>query len=252
MRFFLLFCVGVWTFLPAFSQAVPSNVYAYSPSPGKQAGYQEQTLLEGTTRDFSHFIVQAITIGTDQPAQSTQQFDEEVVLLIRAGELTLTLGNKHKTLGPGSLVLIMPGDDYRVDNQATQPLTYYQMRYTSNEMPDLDLYRLLGGSFWVDWQDIASNTDSKGSNRRLVPYPTVMSNRIAMQLTTVNPGLGKEPPQTHRSAELLLVLDHPVEAHLGGTMKKAQAGDLIFIESEIARAIYPGSAQGCTYLSFQF
>ncbi|WP_332369137.1 hypothetical protein [Spirosoma telluris] len=146
MRSFLLFWVILLASLPAFPQSVLSTVYSYTHLPAvTHPGYEEQTLAEGTTRDFSHVIVQAITIGANQPTQPTQQLDEEAILIIKTGELTLTLGSKHKTLGPGSVVIIMPGDDYQIENKVTQSLTYYQIRYTSNEMPDLDLYQLVGG-----------------------------------------------------------------------------------------------------------
>lgn len=253
MRSFLLFWIVVLATLPAFSQVIESSVYPWNHSPVvKQAGYEERTLLEGATRDFSHLIIQAITLLGNQPAQPTQQLDEEALLLIKAGELTLTLGGKRKILGPGSVVLIMPGDDYRLENKATQPLAYYLMRYTSNEMPDLDLYRLAGGSFWVDGQGVPSTANQQGGTRRLFTGATVMSSRLAMQLTTLDAGLRSYPPHTHRAAEILIILDHPVEVRIEGKLKRAQVGDLIFVESDVSHAIHPVGMEGSTCLAIQF
>ncbi|QMW02948.1 cupin domain-containing protein [Spirosoma foliorum] len=249
MRFFLIFWVSVLAYFPAFSQASVSNVYSHTPLP---TDYQEKTLFEGTTRDYSHFLIQSITIGPNQPAQAVQQLDEEVLLLVKSGELTLSLGDKHKALKPGNLAIVMPGDEYRVENKTAQPLTYYELRYTSNEVPDLDLYRLVGGSFWVDWQGVATTPTTEGSKQQLVPYPTIMSSRVAMQLTTLKSGLENPPVHKHRAAEVILILKNPVQMHIAGREKEVQAGDLIFIDSEVPHSIRPDSPTGSTYLSLQF
>ncbi|ADB41148.1 hypothetical protein [Spirosoma linguale] len=253
MKSFLLFWVFMLFARQAFPQAVLSTVFSYSHSAvSVQTGHEERTLAEGTTRDFPHFLIQAITLEANQPTQPVQQLDEEVILLVRSGELTLMLGGKHKTLVPGSVVMVMPGDDYRVENKASQPLTYYLIRYTSNEMPDLDLYRLLGGSFWADWREIAPTTNQQGSSRKLSPYPTIMSDRVAMEFVSINAGMAGQPVHRHRAAELLLILDHPVQVPIDGAQKEAQVGDLIFIESDVEHGINPARPEGCSYVSVVF
>ncbi|SOD87990.1 cupin domain-containing protein [Spirosoma fluviale] len=253
MKPFLLLWIIVLAPGLAFPQVILSNVYSFShSSTPPQTGYEERTLAEGNTRDFSHFIIQAITLEANRPAQPIQQLDEEAILLVKSGELTLTLEKKRKTLLPGSVSMIMPGDEYQIANKAAQPLTYYQIRYTSNEMPDLDLYRLLGESLWVDWQETAATTDQRGSSRSVSPYPTIMSSRVAIEMTTLNAGRAEQPVHTHRAAELLLILDHPVQVRMDGTSKEARAGDLIFIESEVAHGISPLHGEDCTYVSVQF
>ncbi|GAB4021189.1 hypothetical protein GCM10028808_65270 [Spirosoma migulaei] len=253
MRYFLLFWAIGWAFFPAFSQAITSDVYSYTQLPViNYTGYEERTLLEGATRDFSHLLVQAMTLQANQPGQPTQQLEEEAVLIIKAGELTLTLGGKRKTLGPGSVVVIMPGDDYLIENKAAQSLTYYFIRYTSNEVPDLDIFQLMGHSYWIDWQQVAFTDDKHGRDRRMVPCFSVMSSRFALQVTTLNPGSERYPPHTHRAAELSLILDHPVQVEIDGKMKRAQVGDLIFVESDISHSIQNSSQEGSTFFSLQF
>ncbi|MVM33667.1 cupin domain-containing protein [Spirosoma sp. HMF4905] len=253
MRIFLLCWAVVLTSFPVFSQPIKSNVYSAAQSPiFNQSGYEERTLLEGSTRDFSHLIVQVITVLANQPDRLTQQLDEEAVLIIKAGELTLTLGEKRKTLRPGSAVMIMPGDEYQIENKAAQPLTYYFIRYTSNEVPDLDLYRLMGNSFWVDWREVPSVSDNHRESRRLLAPATIMSSRIVMQVTKLDPGSRSDAPHSHRAAELLLILGNPVQVNLDGTLKVAKAGDVVFVESDVYHAIQNSNQEGSTYLSFQF
>ncbi|GAB2540572.1 hypothetical protein GCM10027085_34210 [Spirosoma aerophilum] len=233
--------------LPAFSQLVTSGVYAYKPaSVLNSTNYEERLILEGTTRDYSHLLVQLITVPANKPSQPSQQIEEEALLFVKEGELTLTLGSKRTTLKPGSLVMIMPGDDFQVDNKNAQPLVYYQIRYTSNEMPDLDLYRLLGGSFWIDRQTLMA------TQQRTVNYGTLMSSRVAMNITTIEPDLTGPPPHTHRAAEIVIVLDKPVQATVGGQPIKASDGSIIFVDSETPHSISTNIQTGSTCFTFQF
>lgn len=253
MKPFLLFWGIIWISIQGYSQNITSTVFTSAQLPvTSQSGYEERTLSEGTTRDYSHVLLQAITVLANQPEQPIQQVDEESVLIVKTGRLTLSLGEKRKTLRSGSVVVIMPGDAYRVDNKSDQPLVYYLMRYTSNEMPDLDLDRLKGHSFWVDWDDVRATETARGSVQQAVNYPTIMSNRLAMQVTSLNPGLSDHAEPTHRAAELLLVLDHPVQMTIEGTTKEVQVGDLVFVESDIAHRIDNNNQQRSTYLSIQF
>ncbi|MDB5240327.1 MAG: cupin, partial [Spirosoma sp.] len=178
--------------------------------------------------------------------------EEEALLIIKTGQLTLTIGNKTKTLGPGSIVFIMPGDNYRLENKTSDPLTYYSMRLTSNQMPDLDLYALVGGSFWVDWNEVPYTPHDKGGIRRMFDTGTVMTKRFEMHVTTLNAGLWSHPPHQHRAAEILIMVDNTAEEQIEGEMHSANVGDVIFLESNVSHAIKNTSQATCTYFAFQF
>ena len=253
MKVFACFWLMVFAIVPALSQSIASNVYAWNQAPVvKHAGYEERTILSGTSRDFSQLSVHAITLFANQPVHHAQKLDEEQLIIIKEGDLTVRLGQKTKTLGPGSVVLIMPSDLHQFANKSTKPVTYYVMRYTSNEVPDLDLDRLAGGSFWVDWKDIPFKTHDKGGIRRMFDCATVMAKRFEMHVTTLNAGLWSHPPHTHRAAEILLMVDSTAQESIDGVLQPAGAGDLIFLESNVPHGIQNTSRGPCTYFAFQF
>lgn len=218
----------------------------------KHAGYTERILLEGTTRDFASFSVRAITQFANQPAQPTQQLDEEVILIVKEGELTLTLNTKTKVLGPGSIVVVMPSDSYRLENKAPKPLTYYLTRYTSNEVPDLDLYRLAGGSFWMDWKEFASRAENKNDMHQELEYGTIMVKRLEIALTTLVPGMMGHPPHTQRSAELVCLIDNGAQVDINGIQHSANEGDVFFLESKQPPTIQNNGSKSCRYVTILF
>ncbi|QJW92018.1 cupin domain-containing protein [Spirosoma taeanense] len=253
MRSFLLFCVLVLAAPSAFSQAVASNVYSWPLSPVvRHPTYEERTFLSGITRDFSNLTVQAITLFANQPAHPAQELDEEVLLIIKAGELTLTIGEKRTQLGPGSIVLLMPGDAHRLENKSSQPLTYYQIRYMSNEMPDLDLYRLMGTSFWVDRKEMGRITPDNEGNRPIIDTGTIMAKRLTAHVTTLSPGSKAYSPHRHRAAEIVIVVEGAVQERIDETQQGVLAGDVIFLEPNTLHSLQKNSQEQCTYFVLQF
>ncbi|GAB3337417.1 hypothetical protein GCM10027299_48500 [Larkinella ripae] len=253
MKVFLLLSLLGCIFQPTHAQTIPSSVYSWKQSPVVQkTGYEERVILEGTTRDFNDFSVRGITVFPGQPTPAVQTLDDEMMLIVKEGDLTVTLETKTTTLGPGSVVLVLPGDAHRIANKSPKPVTFYQMRYTSKEVPDLDLTRMAGQSFWIDWKTVPYKPHDKGGIRRLFDQSTVMCKRFEMHVTTLNPGLWSHPPHTHRAAEILLLIEHSAQESIDGVLKPAEVGDVIFLESNISHGIQNTGKNSCTYFAFQF
>lgn len=250
--FLLLILLGVFI-QSASAQTIPSGIYSWNKSPVvKHTGYEERTLVEGTTRDFNDFSVRAMTAFPHQPTPAVQILDDEIMIIVKEGDLTVSLGTKTNTLGPGSIVLIFPGDAHRIENKSPKPVTYYLMRYTSKEVPDLDLTRMAGQSFWVDWKQVPYKPHDKGGIRRIFDQSTVMCKRFEMHVTTLNPGLWSHPPHTHRAAEILLLIENTAQESIDGVLHPAEVGDVIFLESNAPHGIQNTGAKPCTYFAFQF
>ena len=253
VKFILFFWLFAFVVLPAVAQTIPSSISSWNQSPAvRHAGFEERIMLAGITRDFASFYVQAITQFASQPAQLAQQLDEEVIVLVKEGELTLTLNQKKTVLEPGSIVVVMPGDVYRLENKAAQPLTYYLVRYVSNEMPDLDLYRLAGGSFWVNEKETTFQENEQGGIRRLFDGGTVMCRRVDIHMTTLNPGRQDHPPHSHRAAELILQVSNNAQGSIDEVRHPVSEGDVVFLDSGTPHAIQNTSQKSCRYLRIQF
>ncbi|GAB4018133.1 cupin domain-containing protein [Spirosoma koreense] len=253
MNRFFLFGLLMLVGFRGFPQTIASTVYSWSQASAvSYPDHTERTLLNGVTRDFANLNVRGITLLANQPSQPSQTLDEETLLIIREGELTVTLGGKTRTLGPNSIVLVMPGDLHRFENKSTRPVLYYEIRYTSNEMPDLDLDRMAGESFWIDWNDVPFQPHDKGGIRRMFDRATVMTKRFEMHVTTLRPGLLSHPPHTHRAAEMLILVDSSAQIIIGGALHPAGAGDLVFLESDVAHGLHNTGSAPCTYFAFQF
>ncbi|WP_240543443.1 cupin domain-containing protein [Spirosoma foliorum] len=235
------------------AQSLESKTYVWAEAPvTKKANSEQRAILEGTTTDFRHLEVHATTLLPHQAPHPAHKHDDEELIIIKEGKLTVTIEGKTKTLGVGSVALMMPGDEHGFENKEDTPATYYVMRYESKEPKDLDRGRKAGGSFMIDWNDVPFQPHDKGGIRRMFDRATAMTKRFEMHVTTLNQGLWSHPPHTHRAAEFLLMVDKSSQESINGKLYPATVGDLIFLESNVPHALQNTSQGSCTYFAFQF
>ena len=86
-----------------------------------------------------------------------QKNDEELII-VREGKLTVTINKKTKTIGAGSILLIMPGDEQVMNNLDTSDVSYYVFIYHSKLPQDSVRADTSGGSLILDWKDTAFKT----------------------------------------------------------------------------------------------
>lgn len=250
---FLAAAVTTGTAMAQPADSVKSAVYGWAAAPVvTKAASEQRILLKGSTVDLRHLQVHTTTLAAHQAPHPAHKHSDEELVIIKTGELTITIEGKTRTLGAGSIAMMMPGDEHGFENKGDSPATYYVMRYESKAPADRERGLKAGGSFWVDWKEIAFQPHDKGGIRRLFDRPTALIKRFEMHATTLNPGLWSHPPHTHRAAEILLMIEESAQESINGRLQPATVGDLIFLESNVPHAIQNTSRRPCTYLAFQF
>ena len=238
---------------PLMAQPIDSKAYVWNDAPvTKKSNVEQRVLLNGTTTDFSQFKLHATTLPARQAPHPAHKHDDEELIIIKEGELTVTIAGKTKTLGAGSVALMMPGDEHGFENKSDAPATYYVLRYTSKEPVNPERGQKAGGSFMIDWKDVAFQPHQKGGVRRMFDRATAMTKRFEMHVTTLNEGLWSHPPHTHRAAEILLMVDKSSQETIDGKLYQATVGDVIYLESNVPHALQNTSKGTCTYFAFQF
>ncbi len=238
---------------PLLAQTIESKSYAGKDAPmTKKANSEQRVILDGSTTDFSQFKLHATTLPAHQAPHPAHKHDDEELIIIKEGELTVTIAGKTKTLGAGSVALMMPGDEHGFENKSDASTTYYVLRYTSKEPVNLERGQKAGGSFMIDWKDVAFTPHDKGGIRRMFDRATAMTKRFEMHVTTLNEGLWSHAPHTHRAAEILLMVDKESKESVGGKMYQASVGDVIYLESNVPHALQNTSKGSCMYFAFQF
>ena len=178
--------------------------------------------------------------------------DTEQLILVKTGELTVTLGEEVHTIGPGSVALILPEDMHMLVNTADLPVTYYTLSYQSKAPTDLERGKAAGASFVIDFEDLKFEPHGRGGLRNYFNRATAMTENFEMHVTTLNEDITSHPPHTHTSEEIILMIDGEAEELINGAPHALATGDLVFLDSMVPHGIRNAGQGTCMYFAFQW
>ncbi len=259
-RLILLFCLFQSL---AFSQSKPmeSKVYYWNDLTAvKRPQGEARQILEGTTPDFNLFKVHASTLlpkGRMKKEAYTQENEE--LIIVKEGELTVTIEGKTKVLKAGGMALIMSNDLRETENRSDGNTTYYVFQFNSVLPVDLERGKKAGGSLMLNWDEVAFKPHDKGGRKDFFNRPTSMNKRLEMHTTTLNAGLMSHPAHTHKAAEIIFLVNSQkdeatsqAQETIDGNWYDAKVGDIIFLQSNSLHGIRNTGTGTCTYFAFQF
>ncbi|MFC1569806.1 cupin domain-containing protein [bacterium] len=247
----LLFCSLT---LMAQNSHVESGVYPWNDLKIEKQGTQDmRKILEGNTTNLDILKAEALTIspGFIRDMDSVNEM-AEILIIIKEGKVDIRLGEAHKNLGAGSVVMIMPGDVFQYQNTGTVPATFYLLTFKAKNSMNTNRADSSGGSFMVDFNDLEFKPHDQGGLRNYYHRSTAMFNEAEMHVTTLNPHIKSHEPHTHGGAEFVLMISGNTKMQIDDKFYKATAGDLYYLESNISHAIQNIGDQPCLYYAFQW
>jgi (S)-ureidoglycine aminohydrolase len=237
----------------AQKDTVESIVYVWNNlKVEKQDTRERRQIAEGNGAALAYMDWNATTIDPGNSPHAPHKHDDEEYIIIKEGQLKVTINDSSKVLGPGSFALFIPGDMHGFVNTGNTKATYYVFRYRSKAPVDLERAKKAGGSFMVDWNDIVFKPHDKGGIRNFFERPTAMLKRFEMHVTTLNAGIKSHDPHTHGAEEIVLLVKGNTEMQIAQSHQKANGGDLIYLSSNILHAIQNTGTEPSTYFAFQW
>jgi (S)-ureidoglycine aminohydrolase len=239
---------------------IQSNVYSWKDADvEKTETGSKRSIVSGIATDFELMDISATTLEKDKSEEKTSHPDFEEMIIVKDGSLKITINGEAKTVGRGSVAIVMPDVKHSYSNAADGETTYYVLRYTSRNPVDAERGKKSGGSFLMDWNDVKFNSrsDGKGGRRDFFTRATAMGKRLELHSTLLASGQNSHTPHRHRAEEMVIILDADVEMYLGpdekdGKTRKATDGDVIFLVSNEYHAISNIGSESALYFAFQF
>lgn len=239
---------------------IKSDVYPWKESPVVKTDYGSiRSIVKGEGTDFQTMEISAITLERGKAAETTLHTDFEEMIIVKDGSLRITINGESKTVGRGSIAIIMPADEHSYANASDGETTYYFFRYRSKAPVDMERAKESGGSFVMDWNDVNFNSrsDGKGGTRSFFTKSTAMGKRLELHSTLLEPHQSSHTPHHHRAEEMVVILHADTEMYLGpeqegGRTRKATDGDIIYLVSNEYHAISNIGDESALYFAFQF
>jgi (S)-ureidoglycine aminohydrolase len=251
---FILLALFLSTSAIAQKDSVRSMVYSWQNlKPVKEETRVRRQVLDGSTTHLQNLEIHATTLEPGQaPHPPHVHADEEELIIVKEGKLSVTINGKTEELGAGSVAMAMPGDEHGFNNTGSSRATYYVIKYKARAPLDSARARNAGGSFMINWKDVPATPNEKGSRRHFFERPTAMSGRYEMHVTTLNGGLQSHNPHTHVAEEIILMIQGKGTMQIGQNFYRANAGDLIFLNSQVPHAFKNTTDLPATYFAFQW
>ena len=254
MKAFILLSAVFYALGIAQIDSLESNVYRWHDLPVEksEAGERRQ-ILKGSTTDLEYLEIHATTIEPKKsPHASHSHDDTEELIIVKEGMLKVTVKGESQVLGPGSIAIAMPGEQHGLENSGDTPVTYYVFRYRSKSPVNIERANNSGGSFVVNWDEVAFQATETGGRRQHFDRATSMFDRFEMHVSTLNEALTNHKTHTHRAEEFVVIIKGEVEMQIGDSWHKASAGDLVFLASEIPHALRNLGSGQTEYFAFQW
>jgi (S)-ureidoglycine aminohydrolase len=239
-RLALLFAILSLSLAPARAQSdtLAAQVAPY-PGPAGQ-------VIKGSTHDLSLLDIRTLTIRSAIMLSGKPDTLDEL-LIIKEGDLSLTIQDSTTALGPGSVALIPAGLSYSLEAKQS---TFYRFRFRSRQLPQsptTDRH-----PFLLSWTNMPVQQTAKGETRQIFSQPSVWLSKIDLHATTLNPGEVSHPPHTHRAEEIILMRTGHVQEYINGKHYPAADGDLIFLPSGSLHAVENTGTERCQYFALQW
>ena len=239
--------------LIAQSDSLLSGVYYWDKLETKKEDTRiRRQLLEGKTFALNYFGIHTSTLEPGKaPHPPHVHDDEEELMIVKEGQVKITIAGKSKILGPGSIAFAMPGDVHGIENAGNTQATYFILKY-KGKLPDIDRGKNAGGSFMLDWNDLKTSNTGKGYRRDFFNRATSQLNQFEMHTTALNADSVSHAPHTHVQEEIVLILRGNVEMYIDGKLFKGAAGDLYFLSANVPHALKNIGKEQCEYFAFQW
>lgn len=245
--------------LPLFgwaqSDSIQSGNYSWKdPGTKTQNNIFSTTIFEGKVYDMEWLQMTANAIqSTKQKIKQQVPSNEEHLLIVKSGTITLMAKDSTWTIGAGSLALLMPGEKYTIQNNGTDLCNFYEMKYRSREPVNLARAKDAGGSIVSNWNNIAFIPNNNGGGRRnFFNRPSAMTKRIEIHVTTLKEGVKSHEPHTHPAEEIILMMENKTEMLIADQFYKGAEGSIYYLGSNILHGIKNDGIGSCTYFAIQF
>jgi (S)-ureidoglycine aminohydrolase len=253
----LLVLSGIVFSISAFAQtdSIKSWVYSWKNlKPVQEETRERRQVVDGSTFSLQNLEVHTTTLQPGKaPHPPHVHTDSEELIIVKEGKLTVTIKGKTEELGKGSVAMAMPGDEHGFNNNSESPVTYYVIKYKAKTPLDAARGAEAGGSFMMDWRNVAFTPHDKGGVRRFFDRPTAMVKRYEMHVTTLNEGLKSHEPHTHVAEEIILMVQGDATMQIGrDNFMKFTTGDVVFLNSNVPHALKNTGRGACTYFAFQW
>jgi (S)-ureidoglycine aminohydrolase len=237
----------------SYAQPLVSKVYSWDNSKAIVSNTgSSRNICSGSGSVLTKHEIKGITLSKGKSIIYNSDSPDERFFIVKTGPLKITINDSSAILDRGSVASVLLGDRVVIENTGNTAASFYEINYQSIAPPNNDRGKKAGGSFMIDWNAVTFKPHDKGGVRQFFDRPTTMLSRFDIHVTQLNMGFKSHDPHTHKNEEIILMLDGNAEMQIGADHQKANAGDVVFLESMISHNLTNIGNTPCLYFAIQW
>ena len=219
----------------------------------KTSSGERRQVLEGKSNALDYLEIHVTTLNPGKaPHGSHVHSDMEELIIVKEGKIEQSINGVKKVLGPGSVILALPGDDHGIWNAGDTQASYYIIRWKTNQQVNNARAKKSGGSTFYDWNEIEFQTTNKGGKRQFMDRETALLSNLEMHVTTLNEGVTSHAEHVHSNEEIILIINGEAEESINGSPHRMGPGSLVFLTDEVPHGIRNAGKGQCEYFAFKW
>jgi len=236
--------------IPLGSSFVDWDALAFRPSPvGLYCA-----IFDDPTPTLEKLEVHVTRLRPGMASHTPHHHPWEEMLLIKEGQVEVSINGKKVGAGPGALIFLASNDAHNLTNVGGSLATYYVINFcteavhTVRDQPAAEWAPpgMLASSV-VDCDQLPETPMKIGFHRSVVDSPTLTFPRFESHITTLMPGNGTAPRNRVPDDELFVVKSGTVEVTLNGATRRLGAGSLFYVAPNDERTMVNVGRDPCSY-----
>lgn len=216
---------------PLLTTFVDWDALAVKPS----AAGETRAVFDNPTATLEKFEMHITTLKPGMASHGVHQHAWEEILLVKEGDLEVSLNGKKQHAGPGNLIFYASHDPHNATNIGDKPATYYVINFCTDlfrTLPDKPALEqavpgmLSSGIF--DCDHAAVTPSATGGRAIVVNSPTLTFQQFSTHISTLNVGQGTKPDVTDPGDELFIVRAGLLEASINGITCRLKEGSFFY------------------------
>jgi quercetin dioxygenase-like cupin family protein len=196
---------------------------------------QTRAVFDNPTPTLEKFEVHVTTLLPGTMPHPPHHHPWEEMMLVREGELEVSLNGKKVHAGPGSLIFAASNDVHGWQNVGGVPATYYVINFYTDlvhTVPDRPAAEQsvpgMLPSCVIDCDSLPVTPTKTGSRVAVVDSQTLTFVRLGSHITTLNVGQSTLPDIVDSGDELFVLKSGVIEARVDGVTCRLRAGSLFY------------------------
>lgn len=199
------------------------------------ANGEQRAVFDNPTATLEKFEVHVSTLNPGMMSHPPHEHPWEEILVIKDGEVDVSINGVKHHAGPGALVFFASHDVHNAQNNGDKPATYYVINFVTDvvstvaDKPAAEqaVVGMLPSSV-IDCNARPAVATASGSRASVVVSPTLTFARFESHITTLNVGASTAADIVDPGDELFIVKAGAIEARINGVAARINAGSFFY------------------------